>query len=333
MQSFIDFLVESQISDAEKVLGLSGDYTEQDVKSAYRRASSKAHPDKGGSTELQQKVNSAYELLKNSSKSQSREAEMEVIWKQYRETGYAIRDDLKSKFSIDAYSKYFSEVFGQEFSGLITDMTPEDKEWKRGGPSTATISAEWSNQDRTRVFQIGISVTLSDVLRGTGLATDTTTYNMFVTTFAYIDNRKVKITSRDYTNTSKKAVFTTPKTVFPKTKIVRDKKTKFKKSDMLSALGREIQAEKTNDFWFIPLKNDKFLALARHTMRRQGLWGIQGIWYKKSKYSWKRDESFDRVFMSLPETEETLNIFKKSKNMDPKQVLKMIETEYKKLIA
>lgn len=47
-----------------ETLGVARDASPEDIKAAYRRASSAAHPDReGGSTEKQQAVNMAYEVL------------------------------------------------------------------------------------------------------------------------------------------------------------------------------------------------------------------------------------------------------------------------------
>lgn len=54
-----------KIEDAAKILGLDGELTKDIIKKAYRVASSKYHPDKGGSVEMMQAVNQAYEVLKD----------------------------------------------------------------------------------------------------------------------------------------------------------------------------------------------------------------------------------------------------------------------------
>jgi len=53
-----------KLEDAAKLLGLTGDLTKAVIKRAYQVASSKYHPDKGGSKEMMQAVNAAYEALK-----------------------------------------------------------------------------------------------------------------------------------------------------------------------------------------------------------------------------------------------------------------------------
>ena len=54
-------------SDAAKILGLLGDYTPETVKSAYKRQAQRFHPDKGGSVEMMQAINTAYAQLKGTS--------------------------------------------------------------------------------------------------------------------------------------------------------------------------------------------------------------------------------------------------------------------------
>lgn len=51
--------------DAAKVLGLSGNLTKEIIKKAYKKACSLYHPDKGGSLEMMQAVNQAYDVLKD----------------------------------------------------------------------------------------------------------------------------------------------------------------------------------------------------------------------------------------------------------------------------
>ena len=51
--------------EARSILGLGGTFTEGDLKKAYRRAATKAHPDTGGSSEQFNLVNTAYEFLKD----------------------------------------------------------------------------------------------------------------------------------------------------------------------------------------------------------------------------------------------------------------------------
>lgn len=53
------------LNEALMILGLSRKFTGKDVKSAYRKKSLVAHPDKGGSATEFLKVREAYELLQS----------------------------------------------------------------------------------------------------------------------------------------------------------------------------------------------------------------------------------------------------------------------------
>ncbi|KAF8759672.1 DnaJ molecular chaperone homology domain [Rhizoctonia solani] len=58
-------LKQSRNKDYYKVLGVSRDADEKTIKKAYRKATLKAHPDKGGSEAKMAAVNEAYEVLSN----------------------------------------------------------------------------------------------------------------------------------------------------------------------------------------------------------------------------------------------------------------------------
>ncbi|NRA71950.1 MAG: DnaJ domain-containing protein, partial [Gammaproteobacteria bacterium] len=54
-----------KIEDAAKILELTGTLTTNDIKKAYKKASFKFHPDRGGSNKMMQVIVQAYETLKN----------------------------------------------------------------------------------------------------------------------------------------------------------------------------------------------------------------------------------------------------------------------------
>lgn len=59
-------MMNQKIESALRLLGIFGvDVNEDVIKKAYRKASSIYHPDKGGSTEMMQAVNNAYDTLKD----------------------------------------------------------------------------------------------------------------------------------------------------------------------------------------------------------------------------------------------------------------------------
>jgi curved DNA-binding protein CbpA len=56
------------VTNLYDTLGVAKDASQADIKKAYRRRSSQAHPDKGGSEKAQQAVNAAYAVLSDDRK-------------------------------------------------------------------------------------------------------------------------------------------------------------------------------------------------------------------------------------------------------------------------
>lgn len=73
MKTFVDFLLEATMttSDALKTLGLSSNFTPDQLKAAYKRMAIANHPDKGGSVIAMQQINLARDVLANPAANQS----------------------------------------------------------------------------------------------------------------------------------------------------------------------------------------------------------------------------------------------------------------------
>lgn len=336
MYSFSNFLIEMTMVDAMSTLNLKSGFSSTDLKVSYRRASSKNHPDKGGSTEAMQRINQAYEILnKNIGYTKHVDAQ-QARHQQWRDLAAIVRDDLVKNLNLKAYTKHFESLFGEDFAMIVNKIYPQDTELDRisklrhsNVPHYVNVNVEWNNHDRTKVLQLNISVGMASLFNAGGLATSDTTYQMGVQTFAYVNGRKLKITARDYTHTAKKAVFTKPETVFPKTKLIKKKQTKFKKSDMLSALKAELRAKTADDFFFIPVKDDAYLAIFRTTMMRKGMWCPKGV-YNRVGSNWREIKEIDVGFYSFMEEEDTLDLFRKVSKLKAKDVDRFLKTEYNK---
>lgn len=65
MKNFAQYLIEVAMSssDARKVLGLSSNYTDDQLKTAYKKMAVANHPDKGGSVAKMQQINVARDVL------------------------------------------------------------------------------------------------------------------------------------------------------------------------------------------------------------------------------------------------------------------------------
>lgn len=332
------------LKDSLTVFGLKSSYTEKELKATYRKLSSKNHPDKGGSVEVMQDINVAYEILKNNTSVVQDKEDHKEFSKKWNESAKSIRDDLVKNVDISAYNNYFSDTFNEPFSSKVERIYPSNSEvdkmdktrWNETA-SSVYYDITFSNKNRSKVFNLDISVYMADVIRTSnkGLTTSKTTYPMFVSTFAYIDSRKVKISSRDYTHTNKKSVFTKPATIFPKAKINnKKKKTIFKKASMIASLKAELQAEQSGDYYMVKLgDNNKYLGIYRTTMMREGVWNIGGIFEQNEKKTRYVDTKEHTKFLSFMETEEFLNILKNVSSYSSKDVIKYLNVEYKRILA
>lgn len=54
-----------KINEAQIILGVAPSATDDEIKTAFRRAAMRAHPDRGGSIAEFQKVNKAFEILRD----------------------------------------------------------------------------------------------------------------------------------------------------------------------------------------------------------------------------------------------------------------------------
>lgn len=67
--------------DLYKILGITSSASQEEIKSAYKRASMKYHPDKGGDEESFKQVQDAYSVLSNESKKKYYDASRKVYAK------------------------------------------------------------------------------------------------------------------------------------------------------------------------------------------------------------------------------------------------------------
>lgn len=335
---FKEFLKETTKQEALEILSLSGTFDEDELKKAYRRASSKYHPDKGGSTEDMQKVNASYELLQKFIGTSVSSIKVDSNDEKFRDAAVYIRDNIRDSLDLNAYAKYFETLFNEPFSSNVKTLTPSNAEIDKlknasfsTHPHAVYVVVEWSNKDSSKVFEISIIVTLASVINSKGIASSNIAYPMGVITYAFMDNRKVKITGRDYTHTNKNDVFTKPESIFPKTKLTKKKSTVFKKSDMISALKSNLKAETTGDYFMIPFK-DAYLSVFRTTMRRQGMWSVSGV-YNKQGIRWVGVDGHNLGFYTFPETEETLEVFKGIKDLTINRINTYLKTEYDRILG
>lgn len=344
MKSFKRFITEMSMADAMQVLDVTPDIDLAGLKKQFRRKASQYHPDKGGSKEEMQKVNDAYETLKDNigkmTKALDRKAEREEEQRKSREVMGSVLTDMKMRFVHKAYIDHFERAFDEKFTSKITSEKPDGKE-KYGAPS-AELNVEFVNSDRSIVFEVKISVSYGEVLRSEGkLAGDNVTYQMYVSTSGLVHGKKKKITRRDWTSTSKASAFNIPESIFPMKTLKKKTNTKiFKKSDMISTLTKKLKAERSgsgkNIWYYLPLGEDNtYLAIYRTVMLKQGMWSIHSIQTvdTTAKFPRKKESKDPKHivdFFSLPEDRETLEVFEQVSKMKGSKAAKFLKDHYAK---
>jgi len=111
------------MKDYYKILGVSEDASEEEIREAYYRLAHKYHPDKGGDAEKFKEINEAYQVLSDKEKRAKYDAmrksgfgEMpfEETWQpfgfEYDFGGFDF-----SEFKVDAFEDIFEDIFGVPF--------------------------------------------------------------------------------------------------------------------------------------------------------------------------------------------------------------------------
>lgn len=322
MKSFKAYLVESKMTydEALAIFGVQGGYTEDSIKSKYKALALANHPDRGGDQERMKQINVAYEILKKSvgkvGKNRVPSVDWDAIRKKYKEGAIHIKAILLSKIDIQIFNDYFSKLSGKTFTGQITRTLPLESD---SNPHYVVVDMEFKSADKESAFSLSCSIDLNIVFnssKGLGSVDVPDDIPMTVNAYGFHNNRKQKLSQRDYTLNQSMAGFSKPELIFPKDKLVKifsgsKKATIFKKRDMGVGLQKKLDATFYNDYATIPLSDNAtingkknqdayFLVIYRTVFLKQAGWMLNGL-YKGNK----------RVAMlgvvSVPETEDTLN--------------------------
>ena len=218
----------SDVSDATK------------LKAAFRTASMKAHPDKGGSDAQFNDVQDAYELLQKQGKQATAKFDWAANDEKYKTTGNTILDKISKEFDTNAYKDHLKNIFNIEFTYKLLYSKLDS------GFHTARVNMEFADDSRDIVFIIDIYVNITNVIHNNGGLVDgksNISYPLGISTSVLYKGKKVKISSRDYQVTQNHDVFQNPELVLPKAKLLkfetRASTKKFSKADMLQILTRK----------------------------------------------------------------------------------------------
>lgn len=313
-------LIEITVDQALKVLGLSQSDARDasKLKSAYKSASLKNHPDRGGSTEAMKDVNLAYELLQkytgsstSSGGSSSRGGSFdrdsyERSKQEYFDLGLSVLRSLKEKLKLDAFLRHFQTIYNEPFEHKVITEVPKPTDSARTHIYNAVLSYEFFNKTRDIVFNISFSCYLTDVKydRSLGSGAKNISYPLGVIAYGFFNNKKLKITQRDYQRTQNHDVLSDPEMSFPKKRLETFKKTakakQFRREDMVMTLKNKIDAGEWYDNQFtvrLGTNPRKDLVFRRGTFQRMPYWDVN--FYVNGKY-----QQIERAGVLL-ETEET----------------------------
>lgn len=321
-------LLEITFDQALKVLDFSksdlGD--EGKLKLAFRKAALSAHPDKGGSNEAMRDVNDAYELLKKTTSAASNRFDWEKSDKENLDLGLKILEQLKQKFNTTKFIDHFKQIYSDSFQVKISKERPSSSDrsaWYAG------LSAEFFNASRDIVFSIDFHCSIHDVKydKSLGSGIGNISYPLGVSAYGFFNNKKLKITQRDYSSTRNHDVLINPELSFPKAKLEKFKTTSvskvFKKADMILYLTKKLGM--TWDGQQARIKDvPKPLAIvfSRGTFMKVPYWSLN--LYENSR------GVPGMTYLTLPETIETaqsIEVLVKAvgKTDDPEQIKKIVK--------
>ena len=310
---------------AMATLGLTAGFTDAELKKAYKRASIKSHPDKGGTIEKSQLTNLSYEFLKKADAPidfNARKAER----KAEQQRAYVFAEELFQKFDANAYKSYL-----ESFTKTVLMFT-ESKTTVGSFNETFKL---WKFDDGKSFFEIKVYAQILFPKNALAGATGAMLDKMSTTTSVLVNRKKYKMTQSDWGMQNVAKMFKSPEVLFPKAKLKKiyasDAKVKpVKKADYLLSFKQELKAQISGTNIRIPMKNGSTIYMDRITWMRKGVYQLSSI------YSNTKPRERTLVFASFYETTEAktldwiVDTLKKAQSMTDAKAKMFIEAEYKK---
>lgn len=271
-------LVELTVDQSLKILNLSNDDIgdAQKIKDAFRSASLKAHPDRGGSNEDFRDVKDAFDTLSKASKATTQRFDWAKNDAENRKLSNDIFEQIRNNFKPEVFVKYFKDVYGVPFNYKIIREVKNDT-------SFAGFTVKFANDDNDIILELIFSVYLVNVKRSSGLGSGVgnISYPLGITANGLFNDKKLKITQRDYTSTQNHDVFINPELTFPKAKLEKNKKTSvtkvFKKQDMIAFLTKKYGMSWDGEYCRKTFDLDEKISIVfrRWTFMRTGAWDCE----------------------------------------------------------
>ena len=300
---FLKLINEMSLSQALEVFGLQGSELGNPalLKKKFRDLSNTNHPDHGGDVEVMKSINVAYALLKTSKQAQtSSHFNWDELNKKYRGLASIVKTSLMAGFKPEIFTTYFNQFTTDKFEFEYTRVFPKETE---KSPSYAGFAGEFFTSNRDTVFDIDITVHLTDIADQTGLGYQNFQYPLIITAYGFHNNKKQKLSARDYQFSNDHSFFNSPEKIYPTAKMKKifsgaTSKRLFKKRDFQIFMAKKCKASIDSDWCRIPIVGDYKLTLARSVFMKQAHWYVNGIYKKGGR--------INQLFViSLPETEES----------------------------
>ena len=338
MKNFKNFLLEAELSynKALEILNIDSDFDKKSLSKAYKIASVKSHPDKGGSVEAQQNVNKAFEILSkaggkdlfNKRPSFEERKQKRADDKEQMQT---ILSNLFDKFDIDAYTKYF-ESYAKEKMNHELIISASDY--------ASTIYLKFVSESGKIFFNIRFYTQIFINNKSLSGNDDGFIVEKMSTDIEVLVNReKHKMGKSDWSFAKTEKVFKDPKGLFPTAKLkkifgVAKKPKKLKKADYMTTFKNELKAQISGNDILIRLNDDSTLYMNRGTMFRKGYYQFNQV-----RAGVRPNIERELIFASFSETEtpevldlivDTVKPMIGKKSITVKEVKDTIEKAYKK---
>jgi len=333
------------VPDALKVLDITGDQANDAaaLKRAYRDASMRHHPDRGGSTEEMQRVNEAYEVLRQQSGRIVTPSDRAAREARQQEAAAIVKQMMLRAFDPKRFTDYLTKTVGKEFSFTIDWQKPDSFGYSMG------FTAKWKSTDGATVFQLYTSSRLADFSWGPrklGAGQDFS-FPLSAYTEIFHETRKVKFKQSDWQLSDDSSVVFDPAKLFPAKKIRdmvggKEKKRKFSKRDMLLGLEKRLDAHvfsRGKDIYAnVPFGKDGMFKIqfSRTTVWGEGAWQASRLNEGTPGYSSSTKHELTTGFFGS-EGEDLLimliDLQKKSANVtDPKVMVRMASQAIDRLV-
>ena len=359
-KSWFDIVIEKQMSlqDALAFMGLKNDVSKKDVETRYKELSKKYHPDLGGNPEDMKTLNMARDILSKAKFSTNmRMNDIEEEFKMRRNAVQNFARDYLDSINIKKYIDYLNNIFSENFT-YKKDLSISFY--------LLAMQIEFSNADRSKVFDLHISLNNEDIEKALFgekrvISAKDVSFKIYMYSNIYLDGKKQILTKERYTTSDKSDWNENPETLLPKARLEKlatgtVRKGKVSKKDFVAMITMKHGGESNEGKWFHIFNNNRDYRLDIHRMvlslgvkisDRYISYGFDSI-YKRidgrlnkfissgdlNKYGVenKRLTSFEENEENLKMWDNLIGKFKKVENdNDVDKWLKLLASEIKKL--